>query len=604
MIINHNIAALNTYRQLSSNNMITQKSLEKLSSGMRINRAGDDAAGLAISEKMRAQIRGLDQAARNAQDSISLIQTAEGALNEVHSILQRMRELANQAANDTNTEVDRGEIQKEINQLTSEINRIGNTTEFNTMKLLNGERAIVTTTETIDAVTQDVTTIKDGPGGNVSVTTSLGVTISDTQEAWKNAIANGIVIGEDAEADEAIDWTNINLSETARITIEKTAEGNLSVKLEATDNIGNAYVHEAIFNADTMQAAATNGVYNVEFHGVSFDLDLAAFDDVGTGESVILDLTAAVDNNLTDVTGTYGLNHDFTDPAEGAKFNYFTIDGSNAALVGMETIEISFDGTDVIVTGYDADGNVVLNDTTTLDTPPATAGDKFVYDENGISFEFELIADTDGNDITSFTTNKLNVKDLVAQKVTEEQVITPAQTKTKVVSDNSLKMQIGANTGQSMAVDISDMRSLALGISSDVANDTVDVVDSMGNTVTAKFTAISNVTNGTDNNNVEYALDVSTHATATAAVKVINNAIEKVSAERSKLGAFQNRLEHTINNLGTSAENLTAAESRIRDVDMAKEMMEFTKMSILAQAAQAMLAQANQMPQGVLQLLR
>ncbi|MGI6491201.1 MAG: flagellin [Pelotomaculum sp.] len=138
MIINHNIAALNTYRQLSNNQTIGQKSLEKLSSGLRINRAGDDAAGLAISEKMRAQIRGLDQASRNAQDGISMIQTAEGALNEVHSILQRMRELANQAASDTNVKIDRDEIQKEINQLTSEINRIGNTTEFNTQKLLNG----------------------------------------------------------------------------------------------------------------------------------------------------------------------------------------------------------------------------------------------------------------------------------------------------------------------------------------------------------------------------------------------------------------------------------------------------------------------------------
>jgi flagellin len=139
MIINHNIAALNTYRQLSSNQAtLATRHWKRLSSGLRINRAGDDAAGLAISEKMRAQIRGLDQASRNAQDGISMIQTAEGALNEVHSILQRMRELANQAANDTNVNIDRNEIQKEINQLTSEINRIGNTTEFNTQKLLNG----------------------------------------------------------------------------------------------------------------------------------------------------------------------------------------------------------------------------------------------------------------------------------------------------------------------------------------------------------------------------------------------------------------------------------------------------------------------------------
>ncbi|KJR98154.1 MAG: flagellin, partial [Peptococcaceae bacterium BRH_c4a] len=142
MRINHNIAALNTYRQLSNNNIITSKSLEKLSSGLRINRAGDDAAGLAISEKMRGQIRGLDQAVRNSQDGISMLQTAEGALNESHSILQRMRELAVQSANDTNTTADRAQIQKEIDQLSSEINRIATTTEFNTKKLINGDMGV------------------------------------------------------------------------------------------------------------------------------------------------------------------------------------------------------------------------------------------------------------------------------------------------------------------------------------------------------------------------------------------------------------------------------------------------------------------------------
>ena len=137
MIINHNISALNTYRQLSLNNSNSAKSIEKLSSGYRINRAGDDAAGLAISEKMRGQIRGLDMAAKNAQDGISLIQTAEGALNETHAILQRMRELAVQAANDTNTATDRAELQKEVDQLSQELSRIGSTTEFNTQKILD-----------------------------------------------------------------------------------------------------------------------------------------------------------------------------------------------------------------------------------------------------------------------------------------------------------------------------------------------------------------------------------------------------------------------------------------------------------------------------------
>lgn len=270
MIINHNISALNAHRQLGANQGATQSSLEKLSSGLRINRAGDDAAGLAISEKMRGQIRGLEMASKNAQDGVSLIQTAEGALNETHAILQRMRELAVQSANDTNTDDDRAELQKEIEALNAEVSRISTDTEFNTQKLLDG---------------------------------------------------------------------------------------------------------------------------------------------TFTGKSI----------------------------------------------------------------------------------------------------------------------------------------------------------QIGANTGQTLSVTISTMGATALGIN---------------------------------------ALTVSSQTGANSAIALLDSAISTVSSQRSSLGAIQNRLEHTINNLGTTAENLTAAESRIRDVDMAKEMMDFTKNNILSQAAQAMLAQANQQPQGVLQLLR
>ena len=602
MIINHNISALNTYRQLSINNNAGSRSLEKLSSGYRINRAGDDAAGLAISEKMRGQIRGLDQAARNAQDGISLIQTAEGALNETHSILQRMRELAVQSANDTNTQEDRAEIQKEINQLTSEINRIGNTTEFNTMKLLNGDRAISYTTAASSVV--ESTSITDGIGGDVTVTSALGVTVGGTTEeqvAWQKAIAGGIVIGEDASADEKIDWENINLGAAATVTLKRTADGDLKIALAATDVGGNEYSHEVTFALDAMEAAASDGIYSAQFHGVSFDLDLAEFANAGA-TTTELDLTTAVDNGVNDVRGTYGLKHDFTDSTQAAKFNSFFIDGTSAALAGISSLEISFDGADVVVTGYAANGTTKLLDSTiTLDTAPATAGDKFAYDENGIAFEFELIADAAGVDITEFTTNKIDISSLVAQVTTSSTTVPGATT---VAADKSLRMQIGANNGQAMAIDIADMRSLALGISSNTAGETKTVQDSMGNDTTAKYTAIANVTKGTDNTAIEYALDVSTSDNAAAAIKVLDDAIATVSSERAKLGAFQNRLDHTINNLGTSSENLTAAESRIRDVDMAKEMMEYAKNTILQQAAQAMLAQANQQPQGVLQLLR
>ncbi|WP_019243078.1 MULTISPECIES: flagellin N-terminal helical domain-containing protein [Bacillus] len=401
MRINHNIAALNTYRQLGTNQTASSKNMEKLSSGMKINRAGDDAAGLAISEKMRGQIRGLDMAAKNAQDGISLIQTAEGALNETHSILQRMRELAVQAGNDTNNDQDRGEIQKEINQLTSEINRIGNTTEFNTQKLLNGEKS--TELSSVDVLT-----------------TLAGVTADGTA--------------------------------TPPITEVK-------------------------------------GQYQFDFSNYDFNIDGIALNYDSTGVSGYKD----VDTLVAQING---------DGTLGAKY-----------------------------TASNVNGKIQLEQNTGNATAP-------------------------------------NIK-LVGTSIT---------------------LQIGANENQSMSMEIKDLRASALGITG--------VKGSNG------FTDDNSVNNGTNNMSVEAALSVETHESAAAAITKIQSAIDTVSGERSKLGAYQNRLEHTINNLGASSENLSAAESRIRDTDMAKEMMEMTKNNILQQAAQAMLAQANQQPQGVLQLLR
>ena len=366
MIINHNLNAMNAHRQLSFNTVNAGKSMEKLSSGLRINRAGDDAAGLAISEKMRAQIRGLEQAARNAQDGISLIQTAEGALNETHAILQRMRVLAAQAANDTNVEVDRKAIKTEIDQLAQEIDRIGNTTQFNKQNLLDGSFGVKL---------KSASTLKSNSTFTVSV--------------------NGM-------------------------------KANTSITLGVT--------------AGTITASDTNG-----------------------NTQVI---------KVTDIASA-----------------------SNVAWSGT----VNFDklGLSITVSGA------------------------------SLSKLNELVAATSG---------------------------TAAQ-----------NLLIGANSGQKLAISINDMRAEALGVNK---------------------------------------LNVDSYANANESLDAIQNAIEKVSTERATLGAWQNRLEHTINNLNTSSENLQASESRIRDVDMAKEMMTFSKNNILAQAAQAMLAQANQQPQGVLQLLR
>lgn len=416
MIINHNMNALNAHRNMTGNTAASGKSMEKLSSGLRINRAGDDAAGLAISEKMRGQIRGLDQAQRNSQDGISMIQTAEGALNETHSILQRMRELAVQSSNDTNVDADRKSIQDEMTQLTSEIDRISNTTEFNTQKLLDGSFS-----------------------GKFQIGANEGQNV-------------GLQIGK-------MNSTNLGLVSTI-----STAQGNTA------NNANNALL--------------ADGVYTVK------------------------------GGNLIDVDGN-------TVATAAAKVS---VGGTD--VIDLTDKEVLADGAQVTISGngakYDIKNTVAANASSNL-----PAGN---YEVKGTN----LIKDG------------------------------------KLVGDVTDKASVKVDGVTIVAAD--------LGITADLLTDGFE------------FTI-----NGSD---------VSTRKNAEGSITTINKAIETVSTERSKLGAMQNRLEHTINNLGTSSENLTAAESRVRDVDMAKEMMTFSKNNILSQAAQAMLAQANQQPQGVLQLLR
>jgi flagellin len=415
MIINHNLAANNAIRNMNTNSTNASKSMQKLSSGLRINSASDDAAGLAISEKMRGQIRGLDQASANAQDGISMVNTAEGALNETTSILQRMRELAVQASNDTNTTDDRTQIQKEMNQLTSEVSRIGNTTEFNTQKLINGT------------------------GGDK---TAAQVAVSATTFATQQ--------------------TGTNTGVKYQGTYNGTSDITLTIKW---DNAGSKY------------QTSTDGT------------------------------------NFTDVTWT----------------------GSTATVEGL-----------------------------TLTKPGS----------NPLA---------DQTDTVSLTAAK---------------AATPAS--------SAFTFQIGANQDQQFTAHISDMRSAALGIAGTAGDDATGVNGDISGASFVDVGTTNDLTDGSQTSGTvtEHALDVSTSAKATAAIKVLDEATARVSDERAKLGAYSNRLDHTIANLGTSSENLTSAESRIRDVDMAKEMSTFSKNNILAQAAQAMLAQANQQPQQVLQLLR
>jgi flagellin len=513
---------------------------------------------------MRGQIRGLNQASRNSQDAISLIQTAEGALNETHDILQRMRELAVQAASDTNVVVDRGEIQKEINQLTSEINRIGNTTEFNTMKLVNGDRAITTTQTPITIIDTKTYAITFAAGVNNSGVTGEVPTFID-KDGNENKI--GFTSGGEFA------WNNINNASGNTLTITKTSGGNLKVDIDAVDLDGNK-----LGVADDY-AMIQDGFYVYDANGVNFKISVEDFAAMKDGDNVVINLSEAVKvadaTNQKDLTGGIDtLNSWTTNSGTGAIASGIRVDGTQimegARSVKIEGTNLNVSGSaKIIVTILAEDGTTALSkDTYTF--AKATDTKDWTYNNHGVSF--------------TLTHSGAQVLELT------QKLDTTVATNTSVLSDKSLVFQVGANENQAMSLDINDMRSVALKISSASGG--------------AGFAAAKAVTDGTDNTAVEYALDVSSHKAAAASVTIINNAIETVSAERSKLGAVQNRLEHTIKNLDTSAENLQAAESRIRDVDMAKEMMEFTKMSILQQAATAMLAQANMAPQSVLQLLR
>jgi len=582
MIINHNMASLNTYRQMENNTVNSSKSLEKLSSGLRINKAGDDAAGLAISEKMRGQIRGLDQASRNSQDGISMLQTAEGSLSETHAILQRMKELATQSANDTNVGSDREEIQKEVNQLSSEINRIGNTTEFNTKSLLKGDgKANLAATSYVSPGTKTasgaVNTVEATQTiGNMEV--KAGVTASNSLTVTLNGKSLTVNLVNDASmaADgAAVDATSATAN-SITVKYKATADTDISAAIGAgftslinkdADLAGNFTAAGA---AKALKLDATKGGTAAGASG-SISIPTATDLTVAFWKTAVTAPAASV-GTTTDVKSTVDIDlAAITTPAlaqglvgKGMTINDQQIEFYNAdagAYTGNATgINIS----ELVKTGASVDGDAVAN--------------AIVAQANG-KIAGVTLSNTAASDKLTVTAtavgaagDNIEIKDGGVQK------------------EFKATFQVGANKGQSFTVDINDMRSQALGVTAKAG--------------TAGFKATNSVTDGTSETTKEAALDVSSNTSATAAIETIDNAIQKVSAERSKIGAFTNRLDHTITNLGTSSENLTAAESRVRDVDMAKEMMQFQKNNILTQAAQAMMAQANQQPQGVLQLLR
>jgi flagellin len=534
MRINHNISALNTYRQLTMNTTAGSKSLEKLSSGYRINRAGDDAAGLSISEKMRGQIRGLEQASRNAQDGISLIQTAEGALNETHAILQRMRELAVQASTDTNTLDDRKEIQKEINQLLEEIDRIADNTEFNTKKLINGDLA--------------AKKAEAPASGDPS-------TPASTYEA---AVVNGNVIDSFDFSENAVSFS-INGTTISLNTDLEDIEGVVSAINEALETGGVSITAEASGNALVLTADDTST--SIAITAVTGDLSLVGLEDGTTHPTQIsADPADPADPPAAPADGE----------PEGAVIHIGANQGQNLKIT-IESMR-----TDALGGGVDgAEAAVVTGDAIADATALDFTSTNLVFKLNG----------------TVITLDDDSYDDAEAVATAIQDALTVDGNKTVTVTAEGDSIVITAAEGE--AIEISDATSGNLSAIGLEAGTTPAAA--VGGTIGSLRVA--------DVDNAEEG-GVLTQAGADAAITNINTAITQVSAERSRLGAIQNRLEHTIKNLDNAAENLTASESRIRDVDMAKEMMEFTKNNILQQAAQAMLAQANMQPQGILQLLR
>ncbi len=516
MRINHNISALKANNQLFKTNSTLDSSLEKLSSGYRINSAADDSAGLAISEKMRTQISGLDQASRNASDGISVIQTAEGALVEVESMLQRMRELAVQSANGIYTESDRKAVQAEINELQKEINRISDTTEFNTMTLLDGkiDRKSYSSNVNVDLVSLSDTVAVGDYKINITQDARQAVMIGD--EAVFNGAGSAATETVNATQEGSV---NIN-GETIKVAAEETLDEVFKKLRDAGDTVG-----VSVF------AIAGGGLAP----STTQNLDLAGY------TSAIWDKG----NRLGFVSREYGSDQ---------RVEVYCDNPNLAKLLGLSP-------TKVLTRGYDA--KATLDYTTNFDNTATVSirGNRMVISDRN---DFEMIVEIEPGTVkTQF--NDDAVDDLPADVDGITNVGTPTSSVISVLDAGPMDLQIGANAGQTMSVRIPKVNSDTLGISK---------------------------------------INIGTADGASAAVTILDDAINAVSAIRSKLGAYQNRLEHSISNLDTTSENMTESLSRISDVDMAEEMANYTQKNVLAQAGTSMLAQANQRPSSILSLLQ
>jgi flagellin len=516
---------MNTHRQYTINNDNVAKSSEKLSSGYRINRAGDDAAGLAISEKMRAQVRGLDMAAKNSQDAISLVQTAEGALQEVHSMLQRMNELAVQSSTGTNESFDRSAIAAEFDQLKDEIDQISSQTTFNNMNILDGSlgssgTAVLKDSNFDNKLVADATTnsfvvgdaIK-GTATDYTVKSQTGITTSDI----------GTFTLEAGSLSDAGVWTSNADADTTHLRINFTsADGATKEYTVAMEDVlqGNTFLEtDQTFTLDL--SAAGLGTQTIVYDGAAASNTMASM--AATLDGAVM--TTTTGNIKESTTGTFAAAG-ITD-VSGAETGTYSVSNSGA--------DVTFTNTE---TGASITATLAQNDTE-LDLSDIGLG----------TWTFNAISATPATDAANFGA----IGSFTVEGGSSSE------------GSGVMKIQVGALAGEQLEVSIDKMDAEGLGVETQ---------------------------------------DISTQDGASAAITATRNAINTVSDQRALLGAMQNRLEHKISNLNVSSENLSAAESRIRDVDIAAEMTNYTKNNILAQAATAMLAQANAAPQNVLSLLK
>lgn len=600
MVVQHNMQAMNANRMLGITAGSQAKSTEKLSSGYKINRAADDAAGLTISEKMRKQIRGLDRAATNAEDGVSAVQTAEGALTEVHDMLQRMNELATQAANGTNSESDRQAIQAEIDQLVTEIDRVAETTKFNETYLLKGDGS--DTTKTIAAHDAGLKgKLTDNGDGTSSFVMEKPLAVGD-----KVTIAGTeYTIGKSKEADDYVKKadTAAGQAHTPDAAGDSVTSGgnttSIVAKVTTADAVGAAWAANDTFTdaeGKEWKVIANSGTTDEDKGEVKIS-------DVGKYLTAGSKITANADNSLLDGT-------EVVDELAASEISITDTAGITAMQGSVKVGDtVTVDGTSKNVTAEDPKTIAEIKDLV------AAAGNGKKVAVGSTEYELGIATDETAKTITQDDFIAL-VKDgskvkidgnsytaIATADVNDSKTITIDEAYGKIAEELTKASSIGTDTAATVknagsgnftitqgTVTVKDGISFNLHVGADA---------DMTNKINVNIDSMSAAGLGIKGINV---MD-ETGADATYAIDAISDAIATVSSQRSALGAVQNRLEHTIANLDNVVENTTSAESRIRDTDMAEEMVNYSKNSILQQAGQSMLAQANQANQGVLSLL-